>query len=142
MRTLAQQMQAQGMNESEALQEAGNVIVARQIQRTALPKRFSLPMREIWNLQLRLTQITGRRPFATVTHPRFRAAYDFMLLRAEAGEEIQELCDWWTRFQIAESDERQGMVDSVRTGAAAGTAKKRPRRSRSKSSKAASTPVE
>ena len=142
MRTLAQQMQTQGMNESEALQEAGNIIVARQIQRTALPKRFSLPMREIWNLQLRLTQITGRRPFATVTHPRFRAAYDFMLLRAEAGEEIQELCDWWTRFQIAESDERQGMVDSVRTGVAAGTAKKRPRRSRSKSSKAASTPVE
>ena len=142
MRTLAQQMQAQDISESDALLEAGNVIVARQIQRTALPKRFSLPMRETWNLQLRLTQITGRRPFATVTHPRFRAAYDFMLLRAEAGEEIQELCDWWTRFQIAESDERQSMVNSVRTGVAAGTTKKRPRRSRSKSSKTASAPVE
>jgi poly(A) polymerase len=138
MRTLAHQMQVQGMNEAEALQEAGNVIVARQVQRTALPKRFSLPMREIWNLQLRLTQITGKRPFVTLTHPRFRAAYDFMLLRAEAGEEIQELCDWWTRFQIAEDDEQQGMVNVARTGTVAGTGKKRTRRSRSKSGKAVS----
>ncbi len=138
MRTLAHQMQVQGMNEGEALQEAGNVIVARQVQRTALPKRFSLPMREIWNLQLRLTQITGKRPFVTLTHPRFRAAYDFMLLRAEAGEEIQELCDWWTRFQIAEGDEQQGMVNVALTGAAASTGKKRARRSRSKSGKAVS----
>ena len=136
MRTLAHEMQMQGMNEGEALQEAGNVIVARQVQRTALPKRFSLPMREIWNLQLRLTQITGKRPFVTLTHPRFRAAYDFMLLRAEAGEEIQELCDWWTRFQIAEGDAQQGMVNVVRTGAVASTGKKRTRRSRSKSGKA------
>jgi poly(A) polymerase len=141
MRTLAHQMQGQGSGESnsegEALQEAGNVIVARQVQRTALPKRFSLPMREIWNLQLRLTQITGKRPFATVTHPRFRAAYDFMLLRAEAGEEIQELCDWWTRFQTAEGAEQQGMVNVARSGAATGAPRKRPRRSRSKSVKAA-----
>ncbi len=141
MRTLAHEMQVQGMNahmsESEALQEAGNAIVARQVQRTALPKRFSLPMREIWNLQLRLTQITGKRPFVTVAHPRFRAAYDFMLLRAEAGEEIQELCDWWTRFQVAESDEQQDMVNVTRTGATASTGK-RARRSRSKSSKAVS----
>lgn len=136
MRTLAHQMQIQGMNEGEALQEAGNVIVARQVQRTALPKRFSLPMREIWNLQLRLTQVTGKRPFVTLTHPRFRAAYDFMLLRAEAGEEIQELCDWWTRFQVAEGDEQQGMVNVARSGAVASTGKKRTRRSRSKSGKA------
>lgn len=140
MRTLAHEMQVQGMNahmsESEALQEASNEIVARQVQRTALPKRFSLPMREIWNLQLRLTQITGKRPFVTVAHPRFRAAYDFMLLRAEAGEEIHELCDWWTRFQVAESDEQQDMVNVTRTGAAASAGKKRARRSRSKSSKA------
>ena len=143
MRTLAHEMQVQGtnahMSEGEALQEAGHVIVARQVQRTALPKRFSLPMREIWNLQLRLTQITGKRPFVTLTHPRFRAAYDFMLLRAEAGEEIQELCDWWTRFQIAENDEQQGMVNVARTGAAAvSSGKKRARRPRSKSGKAVS----
>ncbi len=137
MRTLAQQMQTQDMTESQALQEAGNIIVARQVQRTALPKRFSLPMREIWNLQLRLTQITGKRPFVTVTHPRFRAAYDFMLLRAEAGEEIQALCDWWTRFQVVDGDEQQGMV-SPRSGTPSGSGKKKPRRSRSKSSKVVS----
>lgn len=133
MRTLAHLMQVQGMSEMEALQEAGDSIVRQQVQRTALPKRFSLPMREIWTLQLHLTYIAGKRPFALLTHPRFRAAYDFMLLRAEAGEEIQELCDWWTKFQVAEGDEQQGMVSPA--GVAAG--KKRPRRSRSRSGKAA-----
>jgi poly(A) polymerase len=67
--------------------------------------------REIWQMQPRFARRTGKRPQATLRHPRFRAAYDFLLLRAEAGEGVGELADWWTRFQegkeVPESQEDQ-----------------------------------
>ena len=64
----------------------------------AIPRRFSLPMREIWMLQLRLELAGGRRSQRVLGHPRFRAAYDFLLLRGEAGEVSKETCQWWTGF--------------------------------------------
>jgi poly(A) polymerase len=69
-----------------------------------MPRRFSLPMREIWMLQPRLEERTGRRPLRLLSHPRFRAAYDFLLLRGEAGEVDEELCRWWTEFQQETAD--------------------------------------
>lgn len=93
-----------------ALYEAGGWIVGEQAGHTAIPKRFSLPMREIWSLQPRFEQISGRRPLRLVTHPRFRAAYDFLLLRSEAGEVDQELCDWWTNFQAESPDAREAIL--------------------------------
>jgi len=119
----AAQLQSQEMGEIQALQVASEMVVARQIRRTALPKRFSVPMREIWALQPRLRQRSGKRSLRLLAHPRFRAAYDFLLLRASAGEDLQELCDWWTELQGAETGEQQNMVN--RTHAPAKTRRRR-----------------
>jgi poly(A) polymerase len=78
----------------------------------ATPRRFSLPMRDIWLLQLRLENKGGRRSQRVLGHPRFRAAYDFLLLRAEAGEVSKELGDWWTEFQ--EANPQQGEQQATR----------------------------
>ena len=59
-------------------------------------------MKEIWSLQPRFDQRSGKRPFALLEHPRFRAAYDFLVLRAESGEAPTELGGWWRRFMEAE----------------------------------------
>jgi poly(A) polymerase len=120
------ELEAQGMGEIQALQEAAQAVESQQLARTSLPKRFGIPMREIWALQPRLRRITGMRPLKLVEHPRFRAAYDFMLLRAEAGEELGELTRWWTEFQTLDENER---LKQVRTGGVQG---KKRRRRRSK----------
>lgn len=124
-----EQLVAEGAQVHEAMLLAANEICNRQQSRTAIPKRYSLPMREIWSLQPRLEQRDGKRPYRLVTHPRFRAAYDFLLLRAEAGEADPELSDWWTKFQEASSQERANMTSS-------GTKRRRPRRRGRKSAAA------
>jgi poly(A) polymerase len=70
-------------------------------------------------------KIKSRRALRTLSHPRFRAAYDFLLLRAQAGEPLQEQADWWTHFQEVNEAEREGLVQST----------SRPRRRRRRSRK-------
>jgi len=82
-----------------ALAMAQRDIISAQVQRVSIPKRFGVPMREIWQLQPRFHKRRGKQPQRLMSHPRFRAAYDFLLLRAEAGEVEQELADWWTQIQ-------------------------------------------
>jgi len=94
----------------QAMQSAGSQVVAEQARCVALPRRFSLPMREIWSLQPRFEQRSGRRPLRLLQHPRFRAAYDFLLLRGQSGEVSEELCQWWTEFQAAEGSERDRLL--------------------------------
>ncbi|NVZ09580.1 polynucleotide adenylyltransferase PcnB [Allochromatium humboldtianum] len=119
-----EELVAHGMASIEAILLASSEICVDQQPLVAIPKRFSLPMREIWALQPRLEQRDGKRPYRLMTHPRFRAAYDFLVLRAEAGEADPELADWWTRFQDASSQERARMTEpSARR-------KRRPRRRR------------
>ncbi|MDT8388482.1 MAG: polynucleotide adenylyltransferase PcnB [Thiogranum sp.] len=113
MRLQMQKLIAEGMGELEAAQVAGNRVTAEQIQYTSLPKRFSFPMREIWMLQSRLERRRGKAPYRLLEHPRFRAAYDFLLLRAEVGEADRELADWWTSFQDLNSAEHPPAVDPV-----------------------------
>ena len=120
------EQEAQGMGEMQALQEAAQIVESQQSARTSLPKRFAVPMREIWGLQPRLKRITGMRPLKLVEHPRFRAAYDFMLLRVEAGEDLGDLTQWWTEFQGLDENER---LKRVRSGA---ETRKRRRKRRSK----------
>src|SRR5690606_11748514 len=94
----------------------------------AIPKRFSLVTRDIWTLQPRLTRRQGKRAFALLLHPKFRAGYDFLALRAEAGEPLQELTDWWTQFQQASAIEQTEMVSALAKND--GEPKRRPRRRR------------
>jgi len=110
------QMQAfldQGTSPLEAAQVAGNQVAAEQVQVTSLPKRFSYPMREIWMLQARFERRRGKAPHRLLEHPRFRAAYDFMLLRSEVGEAPEELAGWWTDFQAVNAGDREQMVESA-----------------------------
>ena len=72
-------------------------------------------VREIWGLQPRLVNRRGRGAASRLlTHPRFRAAYDFLLLRAESGEDVAEHAKWWTRYQELDDDERGSMLEEKR----------------------------
>lgn len=112
---------------NEALQQAEIGVVSQQLTCTAIPKRFLIPMREIWALQLRLPRREGRKAFALLEHERFRAAYDFLLLREEVGENLDGLGLWWTEFQDADETGREAMVREL----GAGPRQRRPRRRRS-----------
>jgi len=118
-----EQLLAKGVEEADAMEQAASEVCAREQPLVCIPKRYSLPMREIWALQPRLLQCDGKRPARLIGHPRFRAAYDFLVLRAEAGEADQDLADWWTRFQEADGTQRTTMAEG-------GTKRRRPRRRR------------
>jgi poly(A) polymerase len=91
---------------------ACDAVLARQLRRIAVPKRFSLPMRDMIALQPRFERRSGRRALRFLDHPRFRAAYDFLLLRAASGEIDPELAQWWTRLQELPPSERLTEVES------------------------------
>ena len=122
VRRRMQQLEARGESRHDAMMEAGREVIDRQISRVAIPKRFSLQMREIWNMQHRLEQ-RGKRTMRLLEHPRFRAAYDFLLLRAESGEIDLALAQWWTQIQEVNEERRIEMA-----GATGGDSKKRRRR--------------
>jgi poly(A) polymerase len=89
-----------------------NDVLAVQNKNLAIPRRYDAIMKEIWALQPRFAGRSGRRPFRMLEHPRFRAAYDFMLLRCESGEVDMELGKWWEAFQRASASEREAMLVS------------------------------
>ena len=79
----------------------------------AIPKRFALGVREMFALQPRLEHPRGRRALRVLEHPRFRAGYDLLLLRAELGLAPPEMATWWTRLQEVSADERERMADAL-----------------------------
>jgi poly(A) polymerase len=117
-------------SELQELQSACDIVVSRQQARVAIPKRFTLPLREVAGLQARLMRRDGRRALRVLDHPRFRAAYDFLLLRAAAGEVDPELADWWTHIQTVTPDERIAAVEQVPKDAEAADAPAKRRRRR------------
>jgi len=116
LRRDAERLEAEGESTAAAIQQAAGHVLAEQARHTGIPKRFSIPMREIWQLQPRFRHRTGKRARRLVEHPRFRAAYDFMCLRAAAGEEMGDCCSWWTEFQEQNPERRQGMVERPARG--------------------------
>lgn len=102
VQTVAEQKIADGEDSLSAYQNAANEVLNRQIKSTAIPKRITQSMREVWLLQSRLQQCTGTKPYRLLAHPRFRAAYDFLVLRAETGGADPKLAQWWTEFQFAD----------------------------------------
>jgi poly(A) polymerase len=74
-------------------------------------------MIEIYQMQPRFAQRDGKRPLRLLAHPRFRAAYDFMALRAEAGEVEPELAQWWTDIQNFDTDAQRSLLSAAPTGA-------------------------
>ncbi len=90
---------SQNMPQAQALAAAADDVIGAQIRSTAIPRRFSQQVRDIWHLQLRLDNRHGERAARLAEQPRFRAAYDLLGLRAEAGEPVRALFDWWTEYQ-------------------------------------------
>ena len=102
-----------GLPPAQALHKAATQALNQQIKHTAIPRRFSTVMREMWELQLRLDKRAGKRADALMEHPRFRAAYDFLLLREQAGELQPGLGDWWTRYQEQDDSGRRDMINQL-----------------------------
>ncbi len=122
-------LEARGIPALDALRQSADEVLHEQLRHITIPKRFSLPMREIWDMQLRLTRRTPRTAHSLLANGRFRAAYDFLLLRENAGEIEPGLGDWWTRFQQEDDGARQHLLQAVTTPAAA-DGKRRRRRPR------------
>lgn len=120
-------LQSEGLSEHDALQQAADLCLQQQVARIAIPRRFTQMTRDIWLLQNRLARNTGKRPLQVAEHPRFRAAYDFLVLRSRAGEPVRELADWWTAFQAGDDSRRGEML-------APDKKRRRPRRRRRKPS--------
>ena len=116
------------MSESQALSLASYEIVADQQRRISIPKRFTVPMREMLSLQPRFDSKRGKRAMKLLDHKRFRAAYDFMVLLAEVGLGSEESSTFWTDVQTQSPEER---AESFQLGQPTGK-QRRPRRRRRK----------
>jgi poly(A) polymerase len=104
IQALARRLQSEGWNDGQAMLEASQRIVSAQ--QTAFPRRFSSPMKELLNMQWRFGERQGARAARLLQHKRFRAAYDFLVLRASGGEVDKETVDWWTDLQSLPAEEQ------------------------------------
>ena len=126
-------MQDAGLSQYDAFMMAQGDVLHRQVQRIMIPKRFSTVIRDIWMLQQRLPRRFGRRAYQLLEHPKFRAGYDFLLMRGEVeGGELLDLAQWWTQFQHAAPNKQKTMLNKLRGN---GGRKPRRRKPREKSSK-------
>lgn len=119
-----QQSQDAGERPVPALHLAMDVVLAAQSEKLAIPHRYDAVMKEIWTMQPRFLQRAGQRPFRLLEHPRFRAAFDFLMMRCESGEVDAEVGRWWEDFQDAGEHKRGEMLIKDEAPAA----KKRRRR--------------
>jgi len=102
--------EAAGERAIAALSAAMDEVLERQRAQLAIPRRYDTVMKELWSLQPRFEQRGGQRPLRLLALPRFRGAYDFLLLRCESGEIDPELGEWWTEFQTASEERRAEML--------------------------------
>jgi poly(A) polymerase len=105
-----------GLKPIPALFQAMDSVLDIQTDKLAIPRRFTAVMKEIWALQPRFEQRSGRRPFGLIAHERFRAGFDFLALRTASGEAPEELTRWWQKFQHAGEAERQAMLHAPQPG--------------------------
>lgn len=106
-------------NQQEILLNACQSVLAKQQRRVAIPRRISVLIQDIWLLQLRLTRARRgkKKSLSLLDHPRFRAGYDFLLLRANAGEkQMTSDVEWWTNFINSDENNRETLF-SARSGA-------------------------
>ncbi|MDH4286572.1 MAG: polynucleotide adenylyltransferase PcnB [Gallionella sp.] len=126
----------QGARPVGAMHDAMDEVLAKQKAQLAIPHRHDAVMKEIWLLQQRFEQRSGQRPFRLLEQPRFRAAFDFLLLRCASGEVDDELGLWWDEFQDASAERQAEMLRPERAGD-----KKRRRKPRRKPDAAVGEPA-
>jgi poly(A) polymerase len=118
---------AAGESPIPALHLAADDVLDNQTDSLALQRRIATDMRDIWAMQPRFERRTGKAPYKLLEHPRFRAGFDFLLLRCESGELDAELGSWWTTFYGGDIAERERLITTAREPQGADK-KKRPRR--------------
>ena len=120
-----------GAQENVALawQQASAEVIREQSQRVAIPRRFVYAMEEIWALQLRFDDRRKKRVMRLLEHPRFRAAYDFLLMRSGESPEIAEAGEWWTKAQELPRD---ALASELEPEKRASSGKRRRRRRKPK----------
>jgi poly(A) polymerase len=104
--------QAGASPDMTVLMQACDSVLRAQQSRVAIPRRFGVPMRELLMLQPRFARRSGLKALSLLQHPRFRAAYDFLLLRAATGVADPELAKWWTDIQVMPQEERVALVQA------------------------------
>lgn len=119
---------AQGVPELPALQQAATEVIDEQQRYIALPRRFAVPVREIWELQQRLPRRTPRKVENLMENRRLRAGYDFLLLREQSGESLDDLGSWWSEYLDGSEDHRAVMLRKLES--AGGGPRRRRRRPR------------
>jgi poly(A) polymerase len=130
-RRLAGELRAEeNMSESQALSLASYELAGQQQRRVSIPRRFTVPMREMIALQPRFTATRGKRAMNLLDHRRFRAAYDFMMLLAEAGQFDPELARFWTDVQTQSPEQRAEAFQVHRKPRGRGRSRRRRRRSK------------
>jgi poly(A) polymerase len=122
-----------GMPYSVAIQKVATRVLSQQSASVSIPRRFTTTMRDIWGLQTRFHYRAGKRALAVLEHPKFRAGYDFLCIRAQAGEtvdigDIKQDCQWWTDLQ-KQNIEQQKNALFAGGGASSGKPKRRRRSS-------------
>lgn len=135
MQTYLPKLREQGLPEVQAIQIATDKAFTQQRKSLSIPRRFAMMVKEIFVLQAQLMNRSGRRPLRLLGLQRFRAAYDFLLLRSVADESLKETADWWTKIQTVEGDERDAML-------LPSDKKKRRRRPKRRNAKSKSTSTE
>lgn len=113
MQNISQKLISQGVSSYDAGQQAATQVLNIQRQSISLPKRFSMVARDIWSLQFRLNNRRKRSVETLVAHPKFRAAYDFLCLRAGNDPQLKELSQWWTRYQEVSDPEKALMIKNA-----------------------------
>ena len=89
-------------------------VLKNQQNITAIPRKFHTYIKDIWILQLKLHSRIGKQPYKTLKHPRFRAAYDFMLIREKASKCKPDLGNWWTKFQKNDPNAQKSLILNLR----------------------------
>jgi len=115
-----------------SLFDAMDEVLDAQAQRLAITRRIAGDIKELWGLQPRFDKRTGRAPYRLIEHPKFRAAWDFLHLRTQAGDIPEELSIWWDRFAHASHAEREELL---RTASTSSDKPRKRRRSRRKPAK-------
>ncbi len=105
-----QHLQTENLPPNLVWHKACHAALAAQIKVISIPRRYSSAVREIWDLQPRLEKPNAKYVHAMLNHPRFRAAFDFLVLRAGSGENIGDAADWWTKFQTANEAQRHELL--------------------------------
>ena len=100
---------AKGVRPVQAMHEAMDDVLDEQRKALAIPRRYDPMVKELWVHQPRFLQRSSVKAYRVLSHPRFRACYDFFELRAEAGDAPQDVADWWEKFQVASDSDREAM---------------------------------